>query len=446
MWRTILQVSLIRHPGWIRAVACIGLLPGCYGPNPEYLGPASETTASDANADGATSDSGDTADESAIDAGNSSDANDSGDLGDDGNSSDDGPTSCADGVPQPGELCFTVETMLDMPVQSLATGDFDHDGHLDLGVAAQSDLRVLFGDGSGGFPLQLDLPEIDGAYLGAAVGDLDEDGHLDLLFSNSNADSIVLHASNGNMTFAPPVSFAVGEQPVGLALALLDGDASLDVVVADKGDDAVSVLINEGSGQLDEPGIYGTDGSEPWRLLAGRFDGDSALDIAVANRNGEKLAILRGFGNGGFADAHTHSLAGRPNDLVAADFDLDGALDLAVVIGDRDVIEVVFGDGWGDFVGEHVELEVGDQPVALAVLDLDNDGTLDLVILNRDDADVGVVFGDADQPGQFLAQQTLVGLGGFNGLSAVAVGDLNGDEVADLAIGGDELRTLISNP
>jgi hypothetical protein len=450
MWRTILGVSSSKQTGWMRIVPTLVLLHGCYGPNPSYWGEDASEEAGETDpteGPGATSDddNGPEADthEGVGDAGNISDTADTDDASDSGDS---GGVNCADDIAQPGELCFVVDTVLTVPVQSMAAGDFDLNGHLDLGVGSKDSLRVLFGDGSGGFPLEHDLHETDGEYWGATVGDLDGNGYPDLLFSNASVNAVMFHASQGNKTFADPIAFSTDQQPMGLSLALLNEDESLDVVVANRGSDDVSVLINEGGGMLGEAFDHSTDSDKPYQLVVGRFDPGPTLDLAVANRDGKELSILLGFGNGDFASAEVQSLTGTPRDLVAADFDLDGALDLALAIEDEDSVEVVFGDGFGGFEATQDEISVGDRPVALAVVDLDNDGALDLVVLNEDDADVGVLFGDLDQPGEFLAQQTLVGLSKFNNLAAILVADLNGDGLADLAVGGDELRTLISNP
>lgn len=433
-------------------MAYIVIIPACYGPNPEYLGPLA--AGDEAGIDsGDSGESGDMSDDGNVsgtedtsDTGNSSEAGDTGTTESAGDTGEAGDPSCADANPEPGELCFLASMLLAVPVQALVAGDFDSDAHLDLGVAAKDDLQVLFGDGSGGFPLQLDLPETDGDYFGGSAGDLDQDGHPDLLFTNFATDRVIVYASQGNKAFAAPVAFPTGDQPVASSLALIDGNDLLDVVVVDKGSDTVSVLINQGMGLLDLPSSDSTNGDEPRHLVIGSFDPGPALDLAVANRNGETVSILIGSGQGSFGAAQVQPLEGKPHGLVAGDFDLDGILDLAVALADDDSVEILFGDGFGEFGAKQVEIPVGDRPVAIAIVDLDIDGALDLVVLNRDDANVGVLFGDTKQPGEFLAQQNLVGLGNFSGLTSILVADLNSDGVDDLVVGGDELRTLISNP
>jgi hypothetical protein len=82
---------------------------------------------------------------------------------------------------------------------------------------------------------------------------------------------------------------------------------------------------------------------------------------------------------------------------------------------------------------------VGDHPVALAVGDLNGDGKPDIVtanstlngVPNSASNNVSVLLQDPAKPGQFLAATTFA-----TGLepSAVAIGDLNGDGKADLAV------------
>jgi hypothetical protein len=82
-----------------------------------------------------------------------------------------------------------------------------------------------------------------------AVADFDGDGILDLAvaeahgFSSTEPGTIDLLIGNGDGTFAPPVTFAVGSSSVTVVVADLNGDGKPDLAVADQSG-SVSVLLN----------------------------------------------------------------------------------------------------------------------------------------------------------------------------------------------------------
>lgn len=77
-------------------------------------------------------------------------------------------------------------------MNSLAVGDFDRDGRLDV-VTIHSDasvVSVLIGDGSGSFaaPVSFDVGTNPNAI---AVGDVNDDGKLDLVTANSSTVTLL---------------------------------------------------------------------------------------------------------------------------------------------------------------------------------------------------------------------------------------------------------------
>ena len=80
-----------------------------------------------------------------------------------------------------------------------------------------------------------------------AMGDLDADGDLDLAVTNSSdwgGISVLLNLGDG--TFAPRVTYVVGDGPLVVATGDLDGDGGLDLVVSNIDGDTVSMLLNQG--------------------------------------------------------------------------------------------------------------------------------------------------------------------------------------------------------
>ncbi|MEZ4451894.1 MAG: VCBS repeat-containing protein [Nannocystaceae bacterium] len=124
-------------------------------------------------------------------------------------------------------------------------------------------------------------------------------------------------------------------------------------------------------------------------LLAVDLDGDGILEIVVASRLGDALTISR---EG--ADPRTIALAGAPSALAAADLDGDGLPEVAVALADRDEVVIL-----GDLLGAATILDtlaVGESPRDLWLGDLDLDGALDLVTADVDGGTV-TVFRGADR-------------------------------------------------
>jgi hypothetical protein len=131
---------------------------------------------------------------------------------------------------------------------AVALGDFDGSGSLGAAVSDWGgSLAVLAGPVTAA-----DQPTI--INLGTnpnsvAVADFDGDGILDIAvadadgFSPSEAGTIDLLIGNGDGTFQPPVTFAVGPSSVTVVAADLNGDGKPDLAVADQSG-SVSILLN----------------------------------------------------------------------------------------------------------------------------------------------------------------------------------------------------------
>jgi hypothetical protein len=157
----------------------------------------------------------------------------------------------------PGKLAFLRghgDGSFDLPVlynagveaDSLAKGDFDHDGDLDVAVAVNLDVigsvAILLNNGNGTFAPQVLYPTGRLA-SDVVVGDFDRDQHPDLAVPNAfNATATIL-SGKGDGTFALLAQYAPGVAPVALTVGEFDGDA-LDLAVVDLGADEVRVLLS----------------------------------------------------------------------------------------------------------------------------------------------------------------------------------------------------------
>src|SRR5262249_7164428 len=131
-----------------------------------------------------------------------------------------------------------------------------------------------------------------GPWNGSIVaGDFTGDGHLDLASLIVNAGTVSLTMGNGDGTFQSPIQFTTGMAfPYAIVAGDFNGDGHLDLAVAgDEFDPAtnpsvgeVSIFLGNGDGTFQPPATYAV-GQYPQSILAGDFTGDGRLDLAVAH-------------------------------------------------------------------------------------------------------------------------------------------------------------------
>ena len=348
--------------------------------------------------------------------------------------------------------------------QSVITADFNHDGTLDLAVAEQcgvdptcqgpGGVGILLGNGNGSFQSQKFVQTGYQPYS-VAAGDFNGDGNIDLAVANSciyNSaceGNVSVLLGNGDGTFQPPVNYTTGVHPVYVTVADFTGNGTLDLAVVNQcGSDAscqsqgsVSIFLGNGDGTFRELGSYGA-GVRPASLAVGDFSGTGTLDVAVANTCGTQVrctghgsvSILIGNGDGTFQAANNYSTRGNGSMSIAAgDLNGDGVLDLVTADSGSNSLSVFLGTGSGTF-RTPVSYALGGQfPSWVTIADLNGDGKPDLAV-----ADAGV-----DGAGEALSVllgkgngifQPHVEFGTGNEPASIAPGDFNRDGQMDLAV------------
>ncbi|MGH9764093.1 MAG: FG-GAP-like repeat-containing protein, partial [Blastocatellia bacterium] len=283
-------------------------------------------------------------------------------------------------------------------VPSVVVGDFNRDGKQDLAVCtASGKIAILIGNGDGTFKAPVNAVDIGGSTfpLSIAVGDFNNDGKLDLATTNRNGSIAILlgDGSGGfSQTAGAPLTF-VANFPTSLQVGDFNRDGKQDLAFVDFNGGNAFVLLGDGKGGFSEaPGSPFASGVASESSLAiGDFNQDGKQDLAISCPGGT-IGILLGDGAGHFAQAPGSpiSLPGTgPRALAIGDFNGDGKQDIVFtnITGiANDFTDILLGDGTGRFSRPaNSTFVVGNSPGFVAVGDFNQDGKDDLVV-----ADVGL--------------------------------------------------------
>ncbi len=228
-----------------------------------------------------------------------------------------------------------IETLADRGLGVVAA-DFDGDGLLDLYVANDTDPNHLWINGGDGrfvedgvlLGVAFNRFGVGEAGMGVAAGDVDLDGDPDLFVSHLIEETNTLYENRGAVGFEDVTSLAglgvgsVGYTGFGTALADLDNDSALDLVVANGAvKQRPSALVadpgvgwakheyvepnqlywNTGAGTFVEgAGGAFSEALEVSRgLLAADLDGDLDLDLVLTQIDGPVQVFRNAGGSGG---------------------------------------------------------------------------------------------------------------------------------------------------
>ena len=318
-------------------------------------------------------------------------------------------------------------------VNASVSGDWDHDGRLDLAISnAEGSVSVLFSNGDGSFTssvaystgLEALLTENGATWI--ATGDLDENGSLDLVVGNrkSNRLSVLLGAKTG--TFAPGVTYSVDGNLRGLALGDFDGNGSLDIAAADD-TGSVSLLLGTGTGKFGNKRLAST-GNGLVAMAASDLDRDGRLDLVTVGDL--ELTVLLGMGDGTFAMQPLSEGAFGVSTLTIDDFDADGQADLALTVGcpnqsSQGGVQILLGHGDGTFSNNAFYPTWQRCLERIAIADVNGDGAADLL-----SSSLSLLLGNGDGTFQPESYKRKVGGG-----QLLALSDWNGDGKLDLATG-----------
>src|SRR5262249_54406651 len=122
-------------------------------------------------------------------------------------------------------------------------------------------VSVLLGSGNGTFGQHSDF-NVGTSPRSVAVGDFNGDGKLDIVTNNSMGVAVLLGAGNGSLY--PQTTFPAGVGPTCVTVADFNGDGKLDLAVSNAGSwdgftwtgSSVSILLGNGNGTFQAPVNY----------------------------------------------------------------------------------------------------------------------------------------------------------------------------------------------
>ncbi len=344
----------------------------------------------------------------------------------------------------------------------LAESDVSGDGKLDLVVASYASststaLTVSYrpGNGTGGFGSAITMATLPSNYRVLASGDFNHDGRLDLILFQSATSRILPMLGTATHGFSTGTSFACSACGPGGPAAMGDfnKDTNLDVILANTKSGTLVALLGNGNGTFRSPVVSQGFTTAYFAMIVGDFNRDGLPDLVVAD--GETtLQTAFGNGNGSFrAGSPFTATAPFETALLSADITGDGKLDLIVPTDggaavqfcpDGSPIYILPGNGDGTF-GAGKIYSAGIIPSSAVINDFNGDGRPDIVTFNTFSNSFSVLLNlGSGKLAPAVSYKTGLPTVYFSNLFD---GDLNGDKRPDLAIvSQDKVATVITQP
>ncbi|GAB4138900.1 MAG: hypothetical protein Kow0040_26580 [Thermogutta sp.] len=272
-----------------------------------------------------------------------------------------------------------------------AVGDWDGDGHLDwifYGVGENAGAQIVRNDGTGGFQAGAILSD---HVVSVAVGDVDNDGDLDLWLGRAGKDELWENDGGGQFTRVEALASDMPEGTFTAAARMIDVDCDGDLdllacclpTAADRGGARLWINNRDGTYREAAEELGLNAGGKPLaNFVWADLDGDRDPDALLFPSQGSPLLWVNDrVGKYRLLDAERTGL--RVTDCVAAtsgDFDNDGRPDLLVMTGAENRLFRNKGELRFEEVAEFPAVPGARGGTSGQFADFDNDGDLDVVI------------------------------------------------------------------
>jgi len=337
---------------------------------------------------------------------------------------------------------------------SVEVADFNRDGFADIVVANSEDssVTILLGDGKGNFKEANGSPFFANRFPNdVAIADFNKDGNPDLGIANTEVSFLTILLGNGKGQFrqAPRSPFIVHSRPHthGIATADFNGDGNLDLATDSWGINSVLIIFGDGKMNFTNETFYKV-GNRPYqRLRVADINKDGKPDIVTTNLEGNNATVLLGQGNGKFLEAEgsPFSCGDAPFGVAIGDVNGDGNPDLAIANSPTitaeskgtDGLWILLGDGTGKFSSLNGSpFKTGKSPSRVAIDDLNGDGVNDIAVTNYNDKSISIFY--MGKSSVISSKTIAVG----NRPDGIAIHDLNSDGKNDIVLSNYDDNTI----
>lgn len=211
-----------------------------------------------------------------------------------------------------GPRSYTLAPVVTLPggqdSHSYEPGDVDGDAHVDLVVVSRTEgseqarLLVLSGDGNGSFaPASTSQALIRGGQI-AALADLNRDRKLDVVLTHARSKRLSVLLNSGQGAFARGLGspYRLPAEAFAVVVADVDRDRRPDLVATTVDTETtgfagrLTVLLNNGRAFVRAPGSPFRTGRGAYNLAVGEVDGDGRLDVATSSFEETNIGIFLG--------------------------------------------------------------------------------------------------------------------------------------------------------
>ena len=279
-----------------------------------------------------------------------------------------------------------LETLQVLPLPAAADELVLHDADGTNGVdlflldADEGVFRATSGSDGRFGPLESLVPLAGG--LDLALGNVQGDAGLEIVVADRQLRGLRIHAETSPGVWTEVETRGLPQTPVVLRARDLDRNGYTDLVALGQ-TDRVVLLFGEESG-IDATVSYPV-GGEPRDVDFGEFNGDGFDDLVVANAQSSTFDIFSSLAGGFYSstDAANPAPFGAQN-VAVADINGDGFDDVVLSSPNASRVSIHFGLGvTGEVIDNSQPVRLSERPGDLKLVPIDGDGTPDLVGVDR---------------------------------------------------------------